>query len=88
VVGASTQTLVYLISREFVILVAISIVIGLPVAYYFMVQWLQNFAFAMDMSWVSFATVSVIALVITFGTVSFHTIRAALANPVDALKEE
>jgi putative ABC transport system permease protein len=88
VVGASTQTLVYLISREFVILVAISIVIGLPIAYYFMEQWLQNFAFAMDISWVSFAVVSIIALIITFGTVSFHTVRAALANPVDALKEE
>lgn len=88
VVGASTQTLVYLISREFVILVAISIVIGLPIAYYFMEQWLQNFAFAMDISWISFAVVSIIALVITFGTVSYHTVRAALANPVDALKEE
>jgi putative ABC transport system permease protein len=88
VVGANVQSLVYLVSKEFVILVVISIVIGLPIAYYFMDQWLQNFAFAMDISWLSFLLVSVIALVITFGTVSYHTIRAALANPVDALKEE
>jgi len=88
VVGANIQSLVYLISREFVILVIISIVIGLPIAYVFMVKWLQNFAFAMDITWISFALVSVVSLVITFGTVSYHTIRAALSNPVDALKEE
>lgn len=88
VVGANIQSLVYLVSREFVILVAISIVIGIPIAYYFMLQWLQNFAFAMDISWVSFAAVSVVVLIITFGTVSYHTIRAAFSNPVDALKEE
>ena len=88
VVGANIQSLIYLVSREFVLLVIISIVIGLPIAYYFMEQWLQNFAFAMKINWLSFVLVSIVALVITFGTVSFHTVRAALANPVDALKEE
>ena len=88
VVGANTQTLVYLISREFILLVIISIVIGMPIAYFFMEQWLQNFAFAMEIRWISFVLVSVLALLITFGTVSFHTLRAARANPVDALKEE
>lgn len=88
VMGANVQSLVYLVSREFIILVIVSIVIGLPIAHYFMKQWLQNFAFAMDINWISFVLVSVVALVITFTTVSFHTIRAALANPVDALKEE
>ncbi len=88
VVGANIQSLIYLVSKEFVLLVIISIVIGLPIAYYFMEQWLQNFAFAMKINWISFVLVSVTALIITFGTVSYHTIRAALANPVDALKEE
>jgi len=88
VVGANVQTLVYLVSKEFIVLVFISIIIGLPVAYYFMQQWLQNFAFAMDINWFSFVIVSAIALLITFSTVSYHTVRAALANPVDALKEE
>ena len=88
VVGANIQSLVYLISREFILLVIVSIVIGLPIAYFFMVNWLQTFAFAMDINWISFALVSVIAIIITFSTVSFHTIRAALSNPVDALKEE
>jgi len=88
VVGANIQSLIYLVSREFIMLIFISILIGLPIAYYFMEKWLQNFAFAMDINWVSFVLVSVMALIITFGTVSYHTIRAALTNPVDALKEE
>ena len=88
VVGANVQTLVMLISREFIILVIISIVIGMPVAYFFMDQWLQNFAFAMEIQWISFVIVALLALIITFGTVSYHTVRAALANPVNALKEE
>ncbi len=88
VVGANIQSLIYLMSKEFISLIIISIIIGLPVAYYFMEKWLQNFAFAMDINWVSFLLVSVMALIITFGTVSYHTIRAALTNPVDALKEE
>lgn len=88
VVGANVQSLVYLVSKEFIVLVLVSIVIGLPIAYYFMDSWLQNFAYAMDMNWVTFVYASVIALIITFSTVSFHTVKAALSNPVDALKEE
>jgi putative ABC transport system permease protein len=88
IVGANIQSLVYLVSKEFVLLVIISILIGLPLAYYFMQQWLQNFAFAMDISWMSFVLVSVVAILIAFGTVGYHTVRAAMANPVDALKEE
>ncbi len=88
VVGANVQSLVYLVSKEFILLVLVSIVIGLPIAYYFMDSWLQNFAYAMDMNWVTFASASIIALIITFTTVSFHTVKAALSNPVDALKEE
>lgn len=88
VLGANVQSLVYLISREFILLVFISIVIGLPIAHYFMKKWLQNFAFAMDINWMTFVLVSIVVLLITFSTVSFHTMKAAHANPVDALKEE
>lgn len=88
VLGANVQSLVYLITREFILLVFISIVIGLPIAHYFMKKWLQNFAFAMDINWMTFVLVSFVVLLITFSTVSFHTMKAAHANPVDALKEE
>ncbi|MCK5372471.1 MAG: FtsX-like permease family protein, partial [Cyclobacteriaceae bacterium] len=88
IVGANVQTLVYLVSKEFILLVLISIIIGLPVAYYFMDAWLQNFAYAMKMNWFTFVFASFIAIIITFSTVSYHTIRAAMSNPVDALKED
>lgn len=88
VVGANIQSLVVLVSREFMLMVLISILIGSPIAYYFMTQWLQNFAYSMDMNWFTFAYAAAMAIVITFGTVSYHTFRAAIANPVDALKEE
>ena len=88
VVGANVQSLVYLVSKEFIILVVVSIAIGLPIAYYFIDRWLQNFAYAMDIDWLTFVFASLIVLIITFTTVSFHTIKAALANPVNALKEE
>ena len=60
----------------------------MPVAYYFMDAWLQNFAYAMKMNWLTFVFASFIAIIITFSTVSYHTIRAAMSNPVDALKED
>ncbi len=88
VVGASVPRLVYLVSKEFLILVLISITIGLPISYFFMEKWLENFAYAMEMSWITFASAAFVAFIITFITVSYHTIRAALANPVDALREE
>ncbi|NJN28632.1 MAG: hypothetical protein HC819_22970 [Cyclobacteriaceae bacterium] len=88
VVGAGVPALVYLVSKEFVFLVAISIFIAMPVSYFFMDKWLQNFAFAMEIEWLTFALTGIMALVITFGTVSYHTIRAALANPVNALRDE
>lgn len=88
IAGATVQSLVLLISKEFILLVIISIIIGLPIAYFFMDSWLQSFAYHMDIDWLTFVYASIIALLITFTTVSFHTIKAALANPVDALKEE
>jgi putative ABC transport system permease protein len=88
VVGANVPTLVYLVSKEFIILVLISIVIGLPVSYFFMEKWLENFAYAMEMSWFTFAFAALAAFIITISAVSYHTIKAALANPVDALREE
>jgi putative ABC transport system permease protein len=88
VLGASVFNLWYLLSREFVLLVAISFLIATPVSFYFMHNWLQNYSYRTNISWWIFAAVGIGTLVITLLTVSFQAIRAAIANPVDSLRTE
>lgn len=88
VLGASIGNIVIMISKDFIILIVISIVISIPAAYYFINQWLQNFAYQVEISYMTFIMAAILALLITFITIGFHTIRAAIANPVNALREE
>jgi putative ABC transport system permease protein len=88
VLGASTQGVVLLLSKDFIKLVVISLLIASPVAWYFMNQWLQDFAYRINISWWVFAIAAIIALTIAFVTVSFQAIKAALANPVKNLRME
>ncbi len=88
VLGASVFNLWYLISREFVLLVAISLLIATPVSFYFMHNWLQNYTYRSDISWWIFAAVGIGAIAITLLTVSYQAIRAAIANPVASLRSE
>ncbi|HVU53945.1 MAG TPA: ABC transporter permease [Puia sp.] len=88
VLGASTFSLWQLLSRDFVKLVLISLLIAIPVARYFMHSWLQNYQYRTALSWWIFAAAGFGALVITLLTVSFQSIKAALANPVKSLRSE
>jgi ABC-type antimicrobial peptide transport system permease subunit len=88
VLGASTFRLWRLLSNEFVGLVIISLLIAVPVAYYFMHNWLQDYRYRVALSWWIFATAGAGALVITLLTVSFQAIKAAIANPVKSLRTE
>ena len=88
VLGASTFMLWRLLSNEFVVLVIISLLIAVPVAYYFMHNWLQDYRYRVALSWWIFATAGAGALVITLLTVSFQAINAAIANPVKSLRTE
>jgi len=88
VLGASVFNLWGLLSKDFVQLVLISIVISIPLAYYFMFQWLMSFSYKTGMNWWVFAGAGVAALFITLCTVSFQAIKAALANPVYSLRNE
>lgn len=88
VLGASVIGLWKLMSRDFVTLVIISIVIAVPLAYYFMQGWLQNYAYHAALSWWIFALTAASAIFITLLTVSYQSIKAALANPVKSLKTE
>jgi putative ABC transport system permease protein len=88
VLGATTANLWALLSKDFVVLVIISLLIASPIAYYIMNNWIQNYTYRTEMSWWIFAVASVGALVITLLTVSYQAIRAALANPVKSLRTE
>jgi putative ABC transport system permease protein len=88
VLGASVQGLVSLLSRDFLKLVAIAILIATPIAWYFMDHWLQDFVYRVTLSWWVFAIAGVAALLIALLTVSFQAIKAAIANPVKSLRTE
>ena len=88
VLGASVGGIVQLLAADFVKLVLIAIVIAVPVAWYTMDQWLQGFAYKTTISWAVFVLAGVIAIVIAFATISFQSIKAALANPVKSLRTE
>ncbi len=88
VLGASVFNLWQLLSKDFVLLVFISLLISSPLAYYFMHNWLQNYQYRTELSWWIFAAAAFGALMITIITVSFQAIRAAMANPVKSLRTE
>jgi ABC-type antimicrobial peptide transport system permease subunit len=88
VLGASVFNLWKMLSRDFVLLVFISLCIAVPAAYYFMNHWLIQFPYRTALSWWIFASAGIGALVITLLTVSYQSIVAALANPVQSLRSE
>jgi putative ABC transport system permease protein len=88
VLGATVFNLWQLLSKDFLVLVLISLIIAAPVAYYFMHNWLKNYQYHADISWWIFGVTAIGALVITLITVSFQAIKAAKANPVKSLRTE
>jgi putative ABC transport system permease protein len=88
VLGASVTGIVAMLSKDFLKLVLVAIVIASPLAWYMMSRWLQNFAYQVKISWTIFVMAAFIAIMITILTVSYRAIRAATANPVNSLKAE
>jgi len=88
VVGASASHITWLLNTDFLKLTLIGCVLACPVAYYGMSRWLQNFLFRIDIQLWVFAAASLAALGIALLTVSFQSLRAALANPIDSLRYE
>jgi putative ABC transport system permease protein len=88
VLGASVGQIVALLSKDFLRLVLLALLIASPVSYYLMHQWLQHFAYKIELSWSIFALAGLLAIAIALVTVSFQAIKAALANPVNSLKTE
>jgi putative ABC transport system permease protein len=88
VIGASVSSIIGLIYKDFLILIAIAILIAFPLAYLFMNDWLQTFAYQTEIKWLTFVASALLTLVITIGAISFHTLRAAMSNPVNSLRSE
>ncbi|MCU0355592.1 MAG: ABC transporter permease [Cytophagales bacterium] len=88
VLGASVYQIVALLSKDFLKLVLVAFVIAIPVGYYVMHQWLQNFAYRIDIAWWMFALIGFLVLLVALVTVCYQAVRAALSNPVDSLRSE
>jgi putative ABC transport system permease protein len=88
VLGASVSSLIVLLAQNFARLVLIAFLIAAPAAYFIMKNWLQNFVYRVDLGWWVFALAGGMALLIALLTVSTQAIKAALANPVEALRYE
>ena len=86
--GASVLQIVTMLSKEFIVLIGISFLLSSPVAFYFMQKWLSNFAYRYDMNGLEFLTGLLLTLFISMLTIGYRSIRAAKANPIDALKTE
>jgi len=88
VLGASVQSIVYLFSREFTVLIAIAFLIAAPVGYYLMKEWLAGFYYHTSMGWEVFVSAIIISIIIAWITVGYKAIKAAIANPVRSLRTE
>jgi putative ABC transport system permease protein len=88
VLGADVSTIVMLLSKDFLKPIGIAAIVALPVAWYFMHKWLQDFAYRISMPWWIFIAAGIIAALVALLTISFQAIKAAMANPVKSLRTE
>ncbi|MDB5119909.1 MAG: hypothetical protein JWN56_1127 [Sphingobacteriales bacterium] len=88
ILGASASSLVGVLSIDFIKLIGISILIASPVAWYVMHVWLQGFAYKINISWWIFVSAGLLTIFVSLITISFQTIKAAIANPVKSLRSE
>ena len=88
VLGATTRQIMLIFSKEFTLLIIIAFLVAAPLAGYIMSQWLENFAYRVPLGWTMFAAGIAATLAIALVTVGYRSLRAAVANPVDALRNE
>jgi putative ABC transport system permease protein len=88
VLGASVAGIVKMLSKDFLKLVLIAAAIAFPVAWWLMNNWLQDFEYRINISWWVFVVAGVVAMLIALLTISFQSIKAAIANPVKSLRTE
>lgn len=88
VLGASVSSIVVMMSKNFLKLVFLGMLLASPVAYFAMNKWLSGFAYNVGFAWIVFFYAAVVGGLVAFGTVSYHSLKAATSNPVDSLKEQ
>jgi putative ABC transport system permease protein len=88
VLGASIQDIAATLSSGFVTMITLAIAIAIPLTYWIMTRWLEDFAYRIQISWWMFAAAGCMAFIIALATTSVHSIRAAVMNPVDSLRTE
>jgi ABC-type antimicrobial peptide transport system permease subunit len=88
VLGASALKIVYLFSKEFVILIVIAFTIAGPIAWFFVQNWLQNYAYRINISWWLISAGGLVTVIIALATISNQAIKVAWANPVNSLSSE
>jgi ABC-type antimicrobial peptide transport system permease subunit len=88
VLGASVESIVYIFSREFTILIMIAFLIAAPVGYYLMKEWLNGFYYHTNIGWEVFVIAIIISVIIAWITVGYKAVKAAIANPVRSLRTE
>ena len=86
VMGASVSNIVHLLTREFLVLVTVAFIIAAPLSWWVMSNWLENFAYRIELSWWIFAVAALIVIPLALFAVGFQTIKAAIANPVNSIK--
>jgi putative ABC transport system permease protein len=86
--GASVESIVGMLAKDFIRLVLAAFVLATPLAWWLMNNWLKNFAYRIELQWWHFVLAGVLAITIAFMTVSVQSIRAALSNPVKSLRSE
>ena len=88
VLGASVTSVVGLLSKDFLRLVVIALIIASPIAWFLMKEWLQDFAYHVDIHWTVFLVGGVLAVLAAFATISIQSVRAALSDPVESLRNK
>jgi ABC-type antimicrobial peptide transport system permease subunit len=88
VLGAAISRIVLLVSKEFIILISLAFLVAVPAGYYFANRWLQDFAYRIDMEWWMFVVAGILILGIALLTISYHALKAAIANPANSLRTE
>jgi len=88
VMGATEQSLLVLLSKDYVMLIVVSLLLSVPITWYLMSNWLQSFQYRVDVSWQVFAAAGGLSLVIALLTISYQAIKTAWIRPAETLKYE